>query len=93
MLETVFTVFIAGCAHGATPCVPLERFEVRAASMTACEGLLDTYLSRQIAEYPEYLGQCVEKPGAIAGAPLWWPEEGNSDAPATVAADKRQGVI
>ena len=81
MLETVFTVFIAGCAHGAAPCVPLDRFEVRAASITACEVLLDTHLSRQTAEYPEYLGLCVESPGAIAGAPLWWPEEGNAVLP------------
>lgn len=73
-MDTVFTLFLAGCAHGAVTCEELERAEIMAESMAQCERILDRRLARETAEYPEILGLCVPGDGtAVAQIPAWWP--------------------
>jgi len=74
-MDAVFTIFLAGCAHGAVDCVELERFQVTAESASECEQVVDRHLREETANYPEYLGLCVASDGpAVAhlrgGRPL-----------------------
>ena len=73
-MDPVFTIFLAGCAHGAVDCVELDRFVVTAESTSACEQVLDRRLKEETADFPEFLGLCVAGDGpAVAQIPDWAP--------------------
>lgn len=76
MMETLFTILIAGCSHDASLCEALERSTIAARDLAACEVVLDAHLMSEGAEWPVYQGICLagEAP-ALAVLPDWWPAE------------------
>ncbi|NNU81575.1 hypothetical protein HMH01_14135 [Halovulum dunhuangense] len=81
MVESLFTLLLAGCADDGSFCTLLERRTLAVHDVAACEAMLDLRLSDLTAEYPVFVGICLS--GSEAAAPAGW----NLDRPEALPKD------